>query len=363
MSALKALSLTGGTLAGNLVFKAATLDRDGADPNPYVVEDGRCIQFEDKDGETVGRVRMWRNTDGTQYTQIATWNETGSLGFSVGVAKDGPAKYAVGGSAAFRQAIDAPSTTCSGWINADTYTGDTDRGITVGGVVNNSTSVLNGHSISLYITANGMSLWDSTAGATKWRVSTQGHTHNMLSSLSTRPASANIDNGDGGLRYFLATSSMTTGKPPGDAHIIHLDWDNTANYAVQLAVGNSGPKMWIRSHNGGTWTSWSEVTLSDKTETNATNVTTYVSSGNFHIVKRGNVVQMTVAVTFKAYSGKQTVANIPAGYRPESTAYCVLNPLKTAPNGYIIINTNGTIQFDGPSEAGTRYGSCTWVVA
>lgn len=37
-----------------------------------------------------------------------------------------------------------------------------------------------------------------------------------------RIASANISHGDGKLYYYLATGSMTEGKPPRDSHIIHM---------------------------------------------------------------------------------------------------------------------------------------------
>ena len=47
---------------------------------------------------------------------------------------------------------------------------------------------------------------------------------------SARPSSANTRYGDGLLRYYLATSSMTTGKPPSDAMILHMGWDNTGGY-------------------------------------------------------------------------------------------------------------------------------------
>ena len=38
----------------------------------------------------------------------------------------------------------------------------------------------------------------------------------------SRPASANITTNDGKMTHFLATSSMTTGKPTQDGHIINL---------------------------------------------------------------------------------------------------------------------------------------------
>lgn len=78
---------------------------------------------------------------------------------------------------------------------------------------------------------------------------------------NTRPTSANLTaDGSGGLRTFKATSSMTTGKPPDDSHIIHLSWDNTNGYDSQIAVKNGdSPKIWLRGMAGGTWGSWTEL--------------------------------------------------------------------------------------------------------
>ena len=44
---------------------------------------------------------------------------------------------------------------------------------------------------------------------------------------STRPTTCDFTYADGGIRTFLATSSMTTNKPPMDGHVIHLAWDNS----------------------------------------------------------------------------------------------------------------------------------------
>lgn len=84
----------------------------------------------------------------------------------------------------------------------------------------------------------------------------------LLGYYETRPTSANLTaNGSGGLKTFKATDSMTTGKPPGNSHIIHLSWDNTNGYDSQIAVRNDGddPKLWIRSQTAGTWKNWVEL--------------------------------------------------------------------------------------------------------
>lgn len=82
---------------------------------------------------------------------------------------------------------------------------------------------------------------------------------------SSRPTSANTRYGDGLLRYYLATSSMTTGKPPSDAQILHLAWDNTGGFDAQLAIGTtSNNTLYYRNMNGGTtWNAWKTVVTTD----------------------------------------------------------------------------------------------------
>jgi len=58
------------------------------------------------------------------------------------------------------------------------------------------------------------------------------------SGSSSRPTTANVTFADNKIRYYLATSSMTEGKPVGDGHIIHMAWDN-GKWDAQIAVGTS----------------------------------------------------------------------------------------------------------------------------
>lgn len=75
---------------------------------------------------------------------------------------------------------------------------------------------------------------------------------------ASRSTSANLAvTGLGGLRTFKATSSMTEGKPPiGDAHIIHLDWDNVDGYDAQIAVQNDSGQMAVRGMSNKIWQDW-----------------------------------------------------------------------------------------------------------
>lgn len=72
-----------------------------------------------------------------------------------------------------------------------------------------------------------------------------------------RPADANVQHGDGKIRYFLVTSSMSKNKPPtGDGQIINLAWDNNGGFDAQLYVNNTTGRLNMRGQNGGKWSNW-----------------------------------------------------------------------------------------------------------
>lgn len=92
---------------------------------------------------------------------------------------------------------------------------------------------------------------------------------------ASRSTSANlVVTGLGGLRTFKATSSMTEGKPPvGDAHIIHLDWDNAGGYDAQIAVQNTSGQMAVRGMSAKVWQDW-------RTVLDSVNYTSYAAKKN-----------------------------------------------------------------------------------
>ena len=61
---------------------------------------------------------------------------------------------------------------------------------------------------------------------------------------NNRKTTANINIIDGALHYYLATSSMSTGKPPHDCMILHMAWDNRG-FGRQIAFpdGNDEKKV------------------------------------------------------------------------------------------------------------------------
>lgn len=139
----KYLPLSGGSMTGTLVqnggninIKAATLDRDGTDPqsNETIWEDNRALNLMDKDGDVVGRLRIGRSTGGVDYTQLLVWNEDSSGNpvyntFAIAVAKGGTKYYSVSDAAKFRSDLGIVSKsgdTITGTtnFNADTYDRD-----------------------------------------------------------------------------------------------------------------------------------------------------------------------------------------------------------------------------------------------
>lgn len=103
----------------------------------------------------------------------------------------------------------------------------------------------------------------SNASTANYAKSAAAGTANYLASNpAARLTSANIGIiGKGGLRTFKATSSMTDNKPPvGNAHIIHLDWDNAGGYDAQIAVeATKAGHMAVRGMGSSVWGAWNTI--------------------------------------------------------------------------------------------------------
>lgn len=111
-------------------------------------------------------------------------------------------------------------------------------------------------------TLGGYGITDALSSSTKYALgdSVGGNAlkANLLANILGRPTSANIDiTGSGGLSTFKATSTMTTGKPMTDGHILHFYWDNVGGWDSQLFVsGYSDIHAQIRGQSNGTWGNW-----------------------------------------------------------------------------------------------------------
>lgn len=94
-------------------------------------------------------------------------------------------------------------------------------------------------------------------------------------SSSGRPTTADFHYHDNKLRYFLATSSMTTGYPGTDSQILYLPWDNTG-YDVELAFTHT-PGIEIRYEAGSTWGDWKKITMGETIDQNSVAALNYSS--------------------------------------------------------------------------------------
>lgn len=99
-----------------------------------------------------------------------------------------------------------------------------------------------------------------------------------ITEFDTRQTSANLtQDGVTGMSHFLATGSMTTGKPKNDSHLIHFAWDGTNGFDAELAVSNNSTAPWLamRSQSSGTWDStwhYAPVTQGTATATDFNNI-------------------------------------------------------------------------------------------
>ena len=102
---------------------------------------------------------------------------------------------------------------------------------------------------------------------------------NKLHNYRNRPTSANISNTNllNCMEYYMATSSMTEGKPAQDSYILHFHWDNS-NWASQIGISNSTtPEMWIRtSGNTEDWAGRAWVTM-------LSSINTFIKDGKITI--------------------------------------------------------------------------------
>ena len=119
---------------------------------------------------------------------------------------------------------------------------------------------------------------------------------------TTRQASADIDLTNSTyanrVSYMMATSSMTTGKPPSDAHVLTFGWDTTAGWGAQLALGDgSGTHMYVRGadskNNKSVYGNWKTMLDSENYNSYAPSKTGSGASGTWGISVTGNATTAT----------------------------------------------------------------------
>lgn len=176
----------------------------------------------------------------------------------------------------------------------------------------------------------------------------------LVTYYPSRPTTANVNFGnDAGLYTFLATSSMTSGKPAGDGHILHMEWDNSLSWAGQIAVPNDGNMQW-RHQRGNTWQAWR--TILDSSNFNSligSGLTAYVRKAGDTMTGMLNIkmdtqpclkldsVTANKEVYMYVYSGG--VAKTAVGWNNVHGSYIYNSPS----NRYLGIKDNGTPHFQG----------------
>ena len=176
----------------------------------------------------------------------------------------------------------------------------------------------------------------------------------LVTYYTSRPTTANVNFGNNaGLYTFLATSSMTSGKPAGDGHILHMEWDNSLSWAGQIAVPNNGDMQW-RHQRGNTWQAWR--TILDSSNFNSligSGLTAYVRKAGDTMTGMLNIkmdtqpclkldsVTANKEVYMSVYSGG--VAKTAVGWNNPHGSYIYNSPS----NRYLGIKDNGTPHFQG----------------
>ena len=122
-----------------------------------------------------------------------------------------------------------------------------------------------------------------------------------LNSWKYRPTTANNTFADTRVRYYLATSMMTTAKPPNEGAILHLPWDNSS-WDMQLCISNNDATVSVRAQNGSAdWsksTGWKKLAFeADVPKNNGTGAT-----GTWPISVNGNAATATKLATQRTIS-------------------------------------------------------------
>lgn len=265
------LSTRGGTIIGN--SGALDIKRNG----PYL----SCIKFSNTDGALGNLGFVWANnpaffhTDGNYYPLYHTGNFN-------------PANYLPLSGGTVKSADTAPLTidTSDATMNSllvklgGTLKAQLVYHTTYGAYIANDTV-----GYRLGIDNSGVPFYFDGSNKTLIHSGNIGsQTVNAafeLKNYGGRVANANVGTfGDGALRIYLSSTSMTSNKPPFDGTIMHFAWDNTGGYEHQLFVANNGvfasanERMAWRGQNGGTWSEWKSVAFTDSNVASATKLAT-----------------------------------------------------------------------------------------
>lgn len=170
-------------------------------------------------------------------------------------------------------------------------------------------------------------------------------TATCLKTFAYRPSDANIQKGDGLVRYFIAASSMASNKPMHDAAILHLAWDNNGGFDSQLAITNVDANIQTRSQKGGTWGDW-KTFLNEKNYTDYAPTKTGVgASGTWNINITGTATKATQDasgnVIIDTYAKKTYVDGAISGAVGKITTYTGATSTANGTGGLVPAPTRG----------------------
>lgn len=195
-------------------------------------------------------------------------------------------------------------------------------GINISGNAASASKLSTARKINITGDATGSANFDGSGNVsinTTVNESKHAATATALNIFTSRLSDANMQKGDGLVRYFLATASMKSNKPMKDASILHLAWDNNYGFDSQLAITNADGDIQTRSQSSGTWGDW-------KTFLNEKNYTDYAptktgggASGTWGISISGNAASATTANTANTTKIISGFANIDRGTWGHST--------------------------------------------
>lgn len=122
-----------------------------------------------------------------------------------------------------------------------------------------------------------------------------------LTSWKYRPTTANNTFADAKVRYYLATSAMTTAKPPNEGAILHLPWDN-GSWDMQISISDKDGTVSVRTQNGSAdWSKspgWRTLAFADEVpKNNGTG-----ASGTWPVSIKGNADTATKLATARTLS-------------------------------------------------------------
>ena len=195
---------------------------------------------------------------------------------------------------------------------------------------------------------------------------------------ANRPSSANLaTTGSGGLVTFKATKSMTTAKPPSDAHILHMFWDNTGGYDAQIAVQTGNSTIYSRGCNAGTWNPWKTILDSNNYTSYTVTKTGGGASGTWGINISGNAAtatklatarSITIGAASKTFDGTANISYTPYEMKLVRALYNTDSNLNAFANrghalGMCELADNGSVDNPGGKTGWHHVINLTWVDA